>query len=36
MHDANLWVRTEIGQLCEEGKLSPYVLVSDVAYPCRS
>ena len=24
-----------IGQQCESGKLSPYTLVGDVAYPCR-
>ena len=35
MHDANLWARTEIGQHCEAGKLSPYCLVGDAAYPCR-
>ena len=35
MHDANLWARTEIGQACEAGKLSPYCLVGDAAYPCR-
>ena len=35
MHDANLWARTEIGQHCESGKLSPYCLVGDAAYPCR-
>ena len=35
MHDANLWGRTEIGQYCEAGKLAPYTLVGDAAYPCR-
>ena len=35
MHNANLWARTDIGQFCEAGRLSPYVLVGDVAYPCR-
>ena len=35
MHDANLWARTAIGQYCEAGKLWPYTLVGDVAYPCR-
>ena len=35
MHDANLWARTAIGQYCESGKLSPYTLVGDAAYPCR-
>ena len=35
LHDTNLWGRTPIGQFCETGKLSPYVLVEDVAYPCR-
>ena len=35
MHDANLWSRTAIGQYCEAGKLYPYTLVGDVAYPCR-
>ena len=35
MHDANLWARTEIGKFCEEGRLSPYALVGDAAYPCR-
>ena len=35
MHDANLWARTEIGQHCEAGKLSPYCLVGDAAYPCH-
>ena len=35
MHDANLWSRTDIGQFCEAGKLSPYALVGDAAYPCR-
>ena len=35
MHDANLWARTAIGQHCESGKLSPYTLVGDAAYPCR-
>ena len=35
MHDANLWGRTEIGMFCEAGKLSPYMLVGDAAYPCR-
>ena len=35
MHDANLWSRTEIGQHCKAGKLSPYCLVGDAAYPCR-
>ena len=35
MHDANLWGRTDIRQYCEAGKLSPYALVGDAAYPCR-
>ena len=35
LHDANLWSRTAIGQYCEAGKLSPYTLVGDAAYPCR-
>ena len=35
MHDANLWGRTAIGQFCEAGKLAPYALVGDAAYPCR-
>ena len=35
MHDANLWGRTAIGQYCEAGKLAPYTLVGDAAYPCR-
>ena len=35
MHDANLWARTAIGQYCEAGKLFPYTLVDDVAYPCH-
>ena len=35
MHDANLWGRSDIGQYCEAGKLSPYALVGDAAYPCR-
>ena len=35
MHDANLWERTAIGQFCEAGKLAPYALVGDAAYPCR-
>ena len=35
MHDANLWARTAIGQHCEAGKLAPYALVGDAAYPCR-
>ena len=35
LHDANLWSRSEIGQYCEAGKLSPYVLVGDAACPCR-
>ena len=35
IHDANLWARTEIGQLCEAWIFSPYALVGDVAYPCR-
>ena len=35
MHDANFWSRTAIGQHCETGKLSPYTLVGDAAYPCR-
>ena len=35
MHDANLWARTDIGQYCEAGRLSPYALVGDAAYPCR-
>jgi hypothetical protein len=35
MHDANLWARSDIGQFCEVGRLSPYALVGDAAYPCR-
>ena len=35
MHDANLWARSDIGRFCEDGKLSPYALVGDAAYPCR-
>ena len=35
LHDANLWGRTAIGQFCEGGKLSPFALVGDAAYPCR-
>ena len=35
MHDANLWARTDIGRFCEDGRLSPYALVSDAAYPCH-
>ena len=35
LHDTNLWSRTAIGQYCEAGKLSPYTLVGDGAYPCR-
>jgi hypothetical protein len=35
MHDANLWGRSAIGQYCEAGKLYPYTLVGDAAYPCR-
>ena len=35
LHDANLWGRTAIGQFCEAGKLSPFALVGDAAYPCR-
>ena len=35
MHDANLWGRSAIGQYCEAGKLAPYALVGDAAYPCR-
>jgi hypothetical protein len=35
MHDTNLWARTDIGQYYEEGKLSPYALVDNVAYPYR-
>ena len=35
MHDANLWGRTAIGQFCEAGKLAPYALAGDAAYPCR-
>ena len=35
MHDANLWARTDIGQFYEDGRLSPYALVGDAAYPCR-
>ena len=35
MHDANLWSRTDIGRFCEDGRLSPYALVGDAAYPCR-
>ena len=35
MHDANLWGKTAIGKFCEVGKLAPYVLVRDAAYPCH-
>ena len=35
LHDANLWSRTEIGRFCEDGRLSPYALVGDAAYPCH-
>ena len=35
MHDANIWARTKIGKFCEVGRLSPYALVGDAAYPCR-
>ena len=35
LHDANLWARTHIGNFCEQGRLAPYVLVGDAAYPCR-
>ena len=35
MHDANLWGHSELGQYCEAGKLYPYTLVGDAAYPCR-
>ena len=35
LHDDNLWGRTAIGQLCDAGKLSPFALVGDAAYPCR-
>ena len=35
MHDANLWTKTDIGQVCEAGRLSPYALVGDIVYPCR-
>jgi hypothetical protein len=35
LHDANLWGRTAIGQFCQAGKLSPFALVGDAAYPCR-
>ena len=35
MHDTNLWARSELGQYCEAGKLSPYALVGDATYPCR-
>ena len=35
MHDANLWARSDIGKFCEDGRLSPYALVGDAAYPCR-
>lgn len=34
MHDADQWGRTAIGQFCEVGKLAPYALVGDAAYPC--
>ena len=36
MHNAILWARTDIGQYCEAARLSPYVLVGDAAYSCRS
>ena len=35
MHDADLWAWTDIGQAREAGKLSPYCLVGDAAYPCH-
>ena len=35
MHDANLWAMSDIGKFCEDGRLSPYALVGDAAYPCR-
>ena len=35
MHDATLWSMTHIGKLCEAGRLSPYILVVDAAYPYR-
>ena len=34
-HDANLWGRTTGSQFCKVGKLSPFALVGDAAYPCR-
>ena len=36
MHDANLWGWSEIGQFCEDCKLSSYCLVGDATYPCYS
>lgn len=36
MHNAILWATTDIGQYCEAARLSPYVLVGDAAYVCRS
>ena len=36
MHDTNLWAKTDIGKFCEDGRLSPYALVGDAAYPCRT
>jgi hypothetical protein len=35
MYDANLWRKTAVGQFYEAGKLAPYALVGDAAYPCR-
>jgi hypothetical protein len=35
MHDANLWTRLDIEKFCEAGKLTPYALMGDAAYPCR-
>ena len=35
MHDTNLWARSDIGQFCAAGRLAPYALVGDAAYPCR-
>ena len=33
MHDANLWIYFAIRRYCEAGRLSPYALIGDVAYP---
>ncbi len=35
MHDSNLWNHFVLGQFCEAGRSSPYVLIGDVAYLIR-